>query len=97
MRGTTNRTEPYNARRDLFSQERVLTVQQNSDFFIYFKNISSSECDASFQELSSRQSCKWNQILTVTDMASLRGRSYEICITSEVEAYIQWPSTRIYL
>ena len=32
IRGTTNRTEPYNARRDLFSQERVLTVQQSSDF-----------------------------------------------------------------
>ena len=44
--------------------------------------ISSSECNSSFQELTGRQSSRSNQILTVTDMASLRGRSDKICITS---------------
>ena len=47
----------------------------------YIISISSSEGDGSFQELSSRQSNRSNQILTVTDMASLRGRYCEICIT----------------
>ena len=42
------------------------------------RSISSSEGDGNFQELSSRS----NQIHTVTDMASLKGRSYEICIIS---------------
>ena len=45
-------------------------------------SISSSEGNGSFQELSSRQSSRTNQILTLTDMASLRGRCHEICITS---------------
>ena len=41
-------------------------------------SFSSSEGDGSCQELSSRS----NQILAVTDIASLRGRCHEICITS---------------
>ena len=44
--------------------------------------VSSSECNSSFQELTGRQSSRSNQILTVTDMASLRGRSDKLCVTS---------------
>ena len=74
MRGTTNRTlsckkGSFQSRKSSASTAKVISI-------------SSSECDGSFQELSSRQSSRSNQILTVTDMASLRGRSYKICITS---------------
>ena len=58
-----------------FFQERV-PIRSCSD------STANSEGDSSFQELCSRQSSRSNQILTVKDMASMRGRSYEICITS---------------
>ena len=78
MRGTTNRTaaragEAASMLR--FFQERV-PIRSCSD------STANSEGDSSFQELCSRQSSRSNQILTVNDMASMRGRSYEICITS---------------
>ena len=76
MRGTTNRT--------LSCKNRSFQSRKSSDSTAAAKfiSISNSECDGSSEELSSRQSSRSNQILTVTDMASLRGRSYEICITS---------------
>ena len=75
MRGTANRAcwsswrKAASTRKSCNSTARVISI-------------SSSEVDGSFQGLSSRQSSRSIQILTVTDMASLRGRCYEICITS---------------
>ena len=64
--------------------ERIFSIKKesSSDSTAKVIPISSSECDSSFQELTGRQSSRSNQILTVTDMASLRGRSDKICITS---------------
>ena len=55
----------------------VPTVQQR---LYLFQAVNAIQC--SFQELTGRQSSRSNQILTVTDKASLRGRSDKICITS---------------
>ena len=80
--------------RTLSCKKGSFQSSKSSDSTAKVISISSSECDGSFQELSSRQSSRSNQILTVMGMASLRGRSCEICVTraSQVEVYI-WPST----
>ena len=64
--------------------ERIFSFKKesSSDSTAKVIPISSSECDSSFQELTGRQSSRSNQIFTVTDMVSLRGRSDKICITS---------------
>ena len=66
--------------------ERIFSIkiknESSSDSTAKVIPISSSECNSSFQELTGRQSSRSNQILTVTDKASLRGRSDKICITS---------------
>ena len=78
MRGTTNRT--LSCKNGSFQSKK--SSDSTSTAAAKVISISNSECDGSSQELSSRQSSRSNQILTVTDMASLRGRSYETCITS---------------
>ena len=59
--------------------ERIFSIkikkESSSDSTAKVIPISSSECNGSFQELTGRQSNRSNQILTVTDNASLRGRS----------------------
>ena len=83
MRGTTNPVIDHARTKngtDLLNQDQErVQFRQYSNKVI---PISSSECNSSFQELPGRQSSRSNQILTVTDMASLRGRSDKICITS---------------
>ena len=83
MRGTTDRTVPC--------KKGSLQSRKSSQSTENIISFSSSECDSSCQELSSRQSGRSNQIIlkdqirflqSRTDMASLRGRSYKIYITS---------------
>ena len=81
MRETTNRTlvELANSASMLRSfQERVSTAQQRLYLFQAVRAM------AVFKNYLAGNPSRSNQILTVTDIEALRGRSYEICITSGI-------------
>ena len=84
VRHNARDNEPYHRSCKNRSQGQIFSIRKesSSDSTAKVIPISSSECDGSVQELTGRQSSRSNQILTVTDMASLRGRSDKIRITS---------------